>query len=231
MNVRFREPRTFLCLSSLTCPFLGKCLLGPLPADSAPPRKPCLLGHGIHGLRTDFLVGRRYHPHPQRIWLQLAKKLRDISNSQRVASRALGEWGGYKRANAEFPSGRGGGLCLVSVFCVQATSIAEVLCLTAFFGRLVHFAKVTPQMVFWKDTKNICIMVTIAVSAYDRALRGLWSKAETMKRTDLVKATVTDLGTANPVCMRQMRTPTKEQKRQNMMVRVLYFSIMRALPN
>uniref|UniRef100_A0A8C5XIC5 Ion transport domain-containing protein n=1 Tax=Microcebus murinus TaxID=30608 RepID=A0A8C5XIC5_MICMU len=45
-----------------------------------------------------------------------------------------------------------------------ATSIAEVLCLTAFFGRLVHFAKIIPQMVFWKDTKNICIMVTIVVS-------------------------------------------------------------------
>uniref|UniRef100_A0A8C0DU09 Ion transport domain-containing protein n=1 Tax=Balaenoptera musculus TaxID=9771 RepID=A0A8C0DU09_BALMU len=48
-----------------------------------------------------------------------------------------------------------------------ATSIAEVLCLTAFFGRLVHFAKVTPQMVFWKDTKNICIMVTIVLTLID----------------------------------------------------------------
>lgn len=74
-------------------------------------------------------------------------------------------------------------------------------------------------------------MVTIAVSAYDRALRSLWSKAETMKQTDLVKATVTDFGTANPVCTRQMRTPTKEQKRQNITVRMLYFSIVRALPN
>lgn len=109
MNVRIREPRTFLSLSTLTSPFLGKCLLGPLPADSAPPRKPCLLGHGIHSSRTDFLVGRRYHPHQQRFWLQLAKKLRDITNSQRVASRELGEWGRYKRANAEFPSGGVGG--------------------------------------------------------------------------------------------------------------------------
>ncbi|XP_066863324.1 two pore channel protein 2-like isoform X1 [Kogia breviceps] len=48
-----------------------------------------------------------------------------------------------------------------------ATSIAEVLCLTAFFGRLVHFAKVTPQMVFWKDMKNICIMVTIVLTLID----------------------------------------------------------------
>ncbi|TKC44209.1 hypothetical protein EI555_018808, partial [Monodon monoceros] len=48
-----------------------------------------------------------------------------------------------------------------------ATSIAEVLCLTAFSGRLVHFAKVTPQMVFWKDTKNICIVVTIVLTLID----------------------------------------------------------------
>nr|XP_021526474.1 LOW QUALITY PROTEIN: two pore calcium channel protein 1-like [Aotus nancymaae] len=47
-----------------------------------------------------------------------------------------------------------------------ATSIAEILCLTAFFGRLIHFAKITPQMIFWKDTKNICIMVTIVVSVH-----------------------------------------------------------------
>jgi hypothetical protein len=53
---------------------------------------------------------------------------------------------------------------MLSAIFLQATSIAEVLCLTVFFGRLVHFAKVTPQMVFWKDTKNICIMVTIVVS-------------------------------------------------------------------
>ncbi|XP_022376176.1 two pore calcium channel protein 1-like [Enhydra lutris kenyoni] len=53
-----------------------------------------------------------------------------------------------------------------------ATSIAEVLCLTVFFGRLVHFAKVTPQMVFWKDTKNICIMVTIALTLIDLIIYG-----------------------------------------------------------
>ncbi|XP_047601588.1 two pore calcium channel protein 1-like isoform X2 [Lutra lutra] len=53
-----------------------------------------------------------------------------------------------------------------------ATSIAEVLCLTVFFGRLVHFAKVTPQMVFWKDTKNICILVTIALTLIDLIIYG-----------------------------------------------------------
>ncbi|XP_047637167.1 two pore calcium channel protein 1-like isoform X2 [Phacochoerus africanus] len=53
-----------------------------------------------------------------------------------------------------------------------ATSIAEVLCLTVFFGRLVHFAKVTPQMVFWKDTKNICLMVTIVLTLIDLIIYG-----------------------------------------------------------
>uniref|UniRef100_A0A8C9DCH1 Ion transport domain-containing protein n=1 Tax=Panthera leo TaxID=9689 RepID=A0A8C9DCH1_PANLE len=53
-----------------------------------------------------------------------------------------------------------------------ATSLAEVLCLTAFFGRLVHFAKVTPQMVFWKDMKNICIMVTIVLTLIDLIIYG-----------------------------------------------------------
>uniref|UniRef100_A0A8D2CPS5 Ion transport domain-containing protein n=1 Tax=Sciurus vulgaris TaxID=55149 RepID=A0A8D2CPS5_SCIVU len=53
-----------------------------------------------------------------------------------------------------------------------ATSAAEVLCLTAFFGRLVHFAKVTPQKVFWKDTKNICIMATIALTLIDLIIYG-----------------------------------------------------------
>ncbi|GAB5569848.1 two pore calcium channel protein 1-like isoform X2 [Prionailurus iriomotensis] len=55
---------------------------------------------------------------------------------------------------------------------IKATSLAEVLCLTAFFGRLVHFAKVTPQMVFWKDTKNICIMVTIVLTLIDLIIYG-----------------------------------------------------------
>ncbi|KAG8509720.1 Two pore calcium channel protein 2 [Galemys pyrenaicus] len=53
-----------------------------------------------------------------------------------------------------------------------ATSLVEVLCLTAFFGRLVHFAKVTPQMVFWKDTKNICVMVTIVLTLIDLIIYG-----------------------------------------------------------
>uniref|UniRef100_H9GVC9 Ion transport domain-containing protein n=1 Tax=Anolis carolinensis TaxID=28377 RepID=H9GVC9_ANOCA len=61
-----------------------------------------------------------------------------------------------------------------------------VLCLLVFFGRLVHFAQVTPRSVFWKDTKNICIMISILVTLIDlivygalriSAIRGIrWSR-------------------------------------------------------
>ncbi|CAM5103970.1 unnamed protein product [Eretmochelys imbricata] len=53
-----------------------------------------------------------------------------------------------------------------------ATSLVEVLCLLVFFGRLVHFAKVTPRNVFWKDTKNICIMIAILVTLIDLIIYG-----------------------------------------------------------
>uniref|UniRef100_A0A8C3YLG5 Ion transport domain-containing protein n=1 Tax=Catagonus wagneri TaxID=51154 RepID=A0A8C3YLG5_9CETA len=52
------------------------------------------------------------------------------------------------------------------------TSTAEMLCLSVFLGRLVHFAKVTPQAVFWKDTKNICIVVTIVLTLIDVIIYG-----------------------------------------------------------
>ncbi|XP_015712131.1 two pore calcium channel protein 1-like isoform X1 [Coturnix japonica] len=53
-----------------------------------------------------------------------------------------------------------------------ATSSVEVLCLLVFFGRLMHFAKITRRNVFWKDTKNICIMVAILLSLTDLAIYG-----------------------------------------------------------
>lgn len=53
-----------------------------------------------------------------------------------------------------------------------ATSIVEVFCLLAFFSRLVHFSKVTPRSVFWKDTKNICVMVTIFLNLIDLIIYG-----------------------------------------------------------
>uniref|UniRef100_A0A670KKL8 Ion transport domain-containing protein n=1 Tax=Podarcis muralis TaxID=64176 RepID=A0A670KKL8_PODMU len=52
------------------------------------------------------------------------------------------------------------------------TSLTEVLCLLVFFGRLFHFAQVTPRDVFWKDTKNICIMITILMTLIDLIVFG-----------------------------------------------------------
>ncbi|XP_052639875.1 uncharacterized protein LOC128140339 isoform X1 [Harpia harpyja] len=53
------------------------------------------------------------------------------------------------------------------------TSLIEVLCLLVFFGRLTHFAKVTLHNVFWKDTKNVCIVVAILLSLTDLAIYGV----------------------------------------------------------
>ncbi|NWI09124.1 TPC2 protein, partial [Crypturellus soui] len=53
-----------------------------------------------------------------------------------------------------------------------ATSLIEVLCLLVFSVRLMHFAKVTPRNIFWKDTKNICVMVAILMSLTDLAVFG-----------------------------------------------------------
>uniref|UniRef100_A0ACB8G9F8 Uncharacterized protein n=1 Tax=Sphaerodactylus townsendi TaxID=933632 RepID=A0ACB8G9F8_9SAUR len=52
------------------------------------------------------------------------------------------------------------------------TSLVEVLCLLVFFGRLFHFAKVTPRDVFWKDAKNICIMIAILMTLVDLIIYG-----------------------------------------------------------
>nr|XP_056708672.1 two pore channel protein 1-like [Euleptes europaea] len=53
-----------------------------------------------------------------------------------------------------------------------ATSLVEVMCLLVFFGRLFHFAKVTPRDVFWKDLKNICIMIAILMTLVDLIIYG-----------------------------------------------------------
>uniref|UniRef100_A0ABM5FHA5 Two pore channel protein 2-like n=1 Tax=Pogona vitticeps TaxID=103695 RepID=A0ABM5FHA5_9SAUR len=52
------------------------------------------------------------------------------------------------------------------------TSLAEIVCLLVFFGRLFHFAQVTPRIVFWKDTKNICLIITILATLVDLIIHG-----------------------------------------------------------
>uniref|UniRef100_A0A671NRY4 Two pore calcium channel protein 1-like n=1 Tax=Sinocyclocheilus anshuiensis TaxID=1608454 RepID=A0A671NRY4_9TELE len=42
---------------------------------------------------------------------------------------------------------------------IWATSTIEIICLSAFSVRMVHYAKVIPKDKFWKDPKNICIIV------------------------------------------------------------------------
>uniref|UniRef100_A0A4W6E7I5 Two pore segment channel 3 n=1 Tax=Lates calcarifer TaxID=8187 RepID=A0A4W6E7I5_LATCA len=44
---------------------------------------------------------------------------------------------------------------------IWATMLVELLCLLAFTIRLVHYAKVIPRDKFWKDPKNICIILTL----------------------------------------------------------------------
>uniref|UniRef100_A0A6Q2WT52 Ion transport domain-containing protein n=1 Tax=Esox lucius TaxID=8010 RepID=A0A6Q2WT52_ESOLU len=50
---------------------------------------------------------------------------------------------------------------------IWATTMIEIVCLSAFGFRLVHYAKVIPLERFWKDPKNICIIVIILLSLVD----------------------------------------------------------------
>ncbi|KAJ8392380.1 hypothetical protein AAFF_G00075050 [Aldrovandia affinis] len=53
-----------------------------------------------------------------------------------------------------------------------ATLIAELICLLAFTGRLVHYARVIPRQRFWNDAKNICIIVVIMLTLVDMIIYG-----------------------------------------------------------
>ncbi|KAI1896962.1 hypothetical protein AGOR_G00100300 [Albula goreensis] len=55
---------------------------------------------------------------------------------------------------------------------IWATMVAELICLSAFTGRLIHYAKVIPAKKFWKDAKNICIMVIILLTLVDMIIYG-----------------------------------------------------------
>ncbi|XP_068583732.1 two pore segment channel 3 isoform X2 [Cebidichthys violaceus] len=47
------------------------------------------------------------------------------------------------------------------------TMLVELLCLLVFTLRLVHYAKVIPRDKFWKDPKNICIIVILVLTLVD----------------------------------------------------------------
>uniref|UniRef100_A0A8C2E4I5 Two pore calcium channel protein 1-like n=1 Tax=Cyprinus carpio TaxID=7962 RepID=A0A8C2E4I5_CYPCA len=54
----------------------------------------------------------------------------------------------------------------------EATSTIEIICLSAFTVRMVHYAKVIPRDKFWKDPKNICIIVIVTLSFIDLTIYG-----------------------------------------------------------
>lgn len=55
---------------------------------------------------------------------------------------------------------------------VWATMLVELLCLLVFALRLVHYAQVIPRDKFWKDAKNICIIVILLLTLVDMIIYG-----------------------------------------------------------
>lgn len=55
---------------------------------------------------------------------------------------------------------------------IWATMGVELVCLLAFTVRLVHYAKVIPRDKFWKDPKNICIIVILMLTLIDMIIYG-----------------------------------------------------------
>ncbi|XP_041839165.1 two pore segment channel 3 [Melanotaenia boesemani] len=55
---------------------------------------------------------------------------------------------------------------------IWATMLVELLCLLVFAFRLVHYAKVIPRDKFWKDPKNICIIVILTLTMIDMIIYG-----------------------------------------------------------
>ncbi|XP_058496744.1 two pore segment channel 3 [Solea solea] len=53
-----------------------------------------------------------------------------------------------------------------------ATMLVELLCVLVFTFRLVHYARVIPRDKFWKDAKNICIMVVLMLTMVDMIIYG-----------------------------------------------------------
>ncbi|XP_054460048.1 two pore segment channel 3 isoform X2 [Anoplopoma fimbria] len=50
------------------------------------------------------------------------------------------------------------------------TMLVELLCLLVFTLRLVHYANVIPRDKFWKDPKNICIIVILVLTVVDMTI-------------------------------------------------------------
>uniref|UniRef100_A0A4W3J5U4 Two pore segment channel 3 n=1 Tax=Callorhinchus milii TaxID=7868 RepID=A0A4W3J5U4_CALMI len=50
---------------------------------------------------------------------------------------------------------------------IWVTLSMELVCLLTFVGRLAHFSKIIPTKVFWRDAKNICLIITIMLTLID----------------------------------------------------------------
>ncbi|KAG7492981.1 hypothetical protein MATL_G00019890 [Megalops atlanticus] len=61
---------------------------------------------------------------------------------------------------------------------IWVTLVAELICLTVFTARLIHYAKVIPHQKFWKDPKNICIIVIILLTLVDMIIYGSMKAAD-----------------------------------------------------
>lgn len=55
---------------------------------------------------------------------------------------------------------------------IWVTATIEIICLSAFTFRLVHYAKVIPKDKFWKDPKNICFIIIVTLSFIDLTIYG-----------------------------------------------------------
>ncbi|XP_031153004.1 two pore segment channel 3 [Sander lucioperca] len=55
---------------------------------------------------------------------------------------------------------------------IWATMLVELLCLLVFTLRLGHYAQVIPRDKFWKDPKNICIIVILLLTLVDMIIYG-----------------------------------------------------------
>ncbi|KAM9314972.1 two pore segment channel 3 [Pholidichthys leucotaenia] len=55
---------------------------------------------------------------------------------------------------------------------IWATMLVELLCLLVFTVRLIHYARVIPRDKFWKDPKNICIIVILTLTLVDMIIYG-----------------------------------------------------------
>uniref|UniRef100_A0A3B4GN92 Two pore calcium channel protein 1-like n=1 Tax=Pundamilia nyererei TaxID=303518 RepID=A0A3B4GN92_9CICH len=55
---------------------------------------------------------------------------------------------------------------------IWATMLVEILCLLIFTIRVIHYAKVILRDKFWKDPKNICIIVILTLTLVDMIIYG-----------------------------------------------------------